>query len=271
MAYFARFALLVSFPFLLAALVIATVSLRAQQPDQRGDDNAERFAVVELFTSQGCSSCPPADKLLGVIDDSADTESLPVYVLSMHVDYWNRLGWADPYSSREFSDRQRAYAKVLGDRVYTPQMIVNGRRAFVGSQPNDAKRAIDEALATRRVKQIDVKVEPPQKESTWQVAYKAANAKANQKLIVCLAVDMAPNAIPRGENSGRELGHHGVVLAFKAIDLGESPTGKVELTLPAKHKAGASKLRAIAFVQETTSGAITSAVRTDLPTARDLK
>ena len=95
---------------------------RQTQPQVAG------FALVELFTSEGCSSCPSADQNLMRLVDEASKKKLPVYALSFHVDYWNRLGWTDPYSSKAFTDRQRTYAQVMkSDRVYTPQMIVNGK------------------------------------------------------------------------------------------------------------------------------------------------
>jgi hypothetical protein len=107
---------------------------------------APGFAVVELFTSEGCSSCPPADQVLADVSHGAG-----VYALEYHVDYWNSLGCRDPYSAAAYSDRQRAYADALGeDQVYTPQMIVNGTNAFVGSNRQRAEAAIAAGLAAQR-------------------------------------------------------------------------------------------------------------------------
>ncbi|MEQ8425874.1 MAG: DUF1223 domain-containing protein, partial [Cyclobacteriaceae bacterium] len=102
------------------------------------------FAVVELFTSQGCSSCPAADKNLS--DILASNRDQNIYGLSFHVDYWNYIGWKDPYSSKLFSARQRSYANALAANVYTPQMIVNGEEVFVGSGREKAKESISSAL-----------------------------------------------------------------------------------------------------------------------------
>src|SRR5262245_48953789 len=103
-----------------------------------GAASASGFAVVELFTSEGCSSCPPADRLL------ADLAKRPgVYALEFHVDYWNSLGWRDPYSAAAYSDRQRMY----GDDIYTPQMVVNGTNLFVGSNRARAEAAIAAGLS----------------------------------------------------------------------------------------------------------------------------
>jgi hypothetical protein len=98
------------------------------------------FAVVELFTSEGCSSCPPADRLLARIADEAAHSGQPVYALAFHVGYWDRLEWSDRFADPAFSRRQERYAAALGmPAVYTPEMIVNGRASFVGS---DERRAI---------------------------------------------------------------------------------------------------------------------------------
>ena len=106
------------------------------------------FAVVELFTSEGCSSCPPADKLLGQIDERARADGSRVFPLAFHVDYWNHLGWTDPFSSEASSNRQRDYGRALHlESIYTPQMIVNGEREFVGSNGEIAEKAVSEALS----------------------------------------------------------------------------------------------------------------------------
>src|SRR4051812_17852201 len=131
----------------LRPLVLATM-LVAAGPAIAG----ERPVVVELFTSQGCSSCPPADALLGELTRRAD-----VLPLAFHVDYWNRLGWKDPYSSAESTARQRTYARQLGLRtIYTPQMVVDGGIDVVGSERADVLKAIDAARASQRTVPIEV-------------------------------------------------------------------------------------------------------------------
>nr|MBA2527451.1 DUF1223 domain-containing protein [Pyrinomonadaceae bacterium] len=104
--------------------------------------------IVELFTSEGCSSCPPADEVLARLEQSPPVPGVEVIALSQHVDYWNRLGWADPFSSPQFSDRQKGYAQAFRQpRIYTPQMVVDGRAEFVGS---DARRAREEIAKAAR-------------------------------------------------------------------------------------------------------------------------
>jgi hypothetical protein len=109
--------------------------------------------LVELFTSEGCSSCPPADALLMELEASRRISGADVIVLSEHVDYWNRLGWADPYSSDRFSQRQEKYEIQLGESgTYTPQMVVDGRRGLVGSDRAGALRAIAAAAGQPKAK-----------------------------------------------------------------------------------------------------------------------
>src|SRR5204863_10159916 len=113
--------------------------------------------MVELFTSEGCSSCPPADKLLSWLAERQPISGVEIIPLSEHVDYWNHLGWADPYSAAAFSERQHEYSGSLGSRVYTPQMVVDGKVEFVGGDSDEALKAISDE--SRRLKAI-VRIQP---------------------------------------------------------------------------------------------------------------
>src|SRR3954462_2451752 len=107
--------------------------------------------IVELFTSEGCSSCPPADLLLNHLQQAQPVPGVQVISLSEHVDYWNQLGWTDPFSSAGFSERQKQYANIFrGDGVFTPQMVVDGKSQLVGSDSQKALRAITEAAKAQK-------------------------------------------------------------------------------------------------------------------------
>lgn len=119
------------------------------------------YARVELSTSGGCSSCPPADALLSQIHSRTKKSGQAIYTLAVHVDYWNRLGWKDPFSDAVYSKRQNDYAAGLGeDRIYTPRMIVNGRGAFVSSEAGTATKRIDTALATAPQASVAIELQP---------------------------------------------------------------------------------------------------------------
>ena len=127
---------------LLGVLTAASVP-RLSSQTMGNDGAADRPVLVELFTSEGCSSCPPADELLIRLERAQPVQGVDIIAMSEHVDYWNDLGWRDPYSSTEFTERQEDYRRAFGAPTsYTPQMIVDGRTAFVGSLENEARAAI---------------------------------------------------------------------------------------------------------------------------------
>ncbi len=168
---------------------------------------SEPVAVVELFTSEGCSSCPPADDVLAQLVNQKG-----VLALGFHVDYWNKLGWPDPFSKPEFSRRQYDYSS--DGRVYTPQMIVNGQGGFNGSDSGRAAREIKNALQQTMPATVSFSVQGN------QVSY---NAKAPGKAIVEI-LQVKPSAavqVARGENAGRTLVHKNIVVNLVTGALGE--------------------------------------------------
>ncbi|MEM6331019.1 MAG: DUF1223 domain-containing protein [Planctomycetota bacterium] len=236
---------------------------------------APGFAVVELFTSQGCSSCPPADDLLVTIAELAEKKRLPVYALSMHVDYWNSLGWADPFSAARFTQRQQAYARVAGSRrVYTPQMIVNGDAlGFTGSNRAAAGRAIRGALQGPPATRVTIDAAATDTPGAYRVSYRVANARPGDRLVACLVQDAPPQDVTRGENAGRRLSHVGVVRAMELQPLelapnaaGRAASGRLTIAAPAGTDAPAAlragtPLSIVAFVQDPRTMAIRGAAR----------
>ena len=205
------------------------------------------FAVVELFTSQGCSSCPPADQVLSSISEEAQKKGQAIYTLSFHVDYWNYLGWKDPYSDSRFSQRQRAYAQSLSTGVYTPQMVVNGEIAFVGSRKAEAQKNIQKALS--QSPRVDVQVTSVSKNGEYvELTYELGSQKLSWELQVALVEAQVSDAVKRGENRGRTLSHSHVVQEFISQPI-ESLQGQVRI--PLHNLSDESEGSLIIYVQDT--------------------
>jgi hypothetical protein len=179
---------------------------------------APRFAVIELFTSQGCSSCPPADALLTWL--SGEPGVIP---LSFHVDYWNYIGWTDPFSSADWSARQRSYARVSrAAQVYTPQAVVNGETQFVGSNERTARAEIRKALD----RPADVRVGLERKGDSILVEASPLRRPTPGPLVVLLAEFevKTETAVRRGENGGRKLRNDFVVRRLEKIGVLDGST-----------------------------------------------
>jgi len=204
-------------------------------------------AIIELFTSQGCSSCPSADKLLSELSEKEN-----VLALSFHVSYWNYLGWKDPYSSEQFTERQRTYAKKLHlNSIYTPQMIVNGTDEFVGSSRVKAEVAIKQATSTQEV-QLQM---TSNKENAIVVNYKLTGSTENEWFNIALVEKHVKNEVPRGENQGKVLEHDNVVRVFKILEAKKS--GSITITLP--EKSNMQNAMVIAYIQRQNTFEITGA------------
>ena len=168
--------------------------------------------LVELFTSEGCSSCPPADRLLSHLQQSQPIAGVEVIALSEHVDYWNQLGWTDPFSSAGLTERQRQYSAALGgDGVYTPQMIVDGKIGFIGSDSQKALRAIAEAARAPGAG-IDVRCAP----ATLAVRIETG-PEDEADVMLAIAENGLQSNVTRGENRGRLMAHAGVARSVTLI------------------------------------------------------
>src|SRR5215813_15058916 len=199
----------------LACLIFLSGSNSTVQSVNHVQNSAGSPAVlVELFTSEGCSSCPPADKLLIDLDQGGAKNGVTLITLSEHVDYWNRFGWKDPFSSVLYSQRQEEYSRALKfEDVYTPQMIVDGRNAFVGSQRQTALQAIEKAAdAPKADVQLAVEAAPGGSASVSIKIGSIPEISRGDKAEVFLAVAESGlhSKVARGENAGREITHTAV-------------------------------------------------------------
>ncbi|MDD9908364.1 MAG: DUF1223 domain-containing protein [Ahrensia sp.] len=207
-------------------------------------------AVIELFTSQGCSSCPPADKILS---DYAKQDD--VLALSWHVDYWNYLGWRDTFSDERFTDRQRRYAVSFARRgVYTPQAVVNGRNHVVGSRLADI-----EALRTAYQSSGKGLTVPLETQRIGKAVHISAKADAGDATLWIVYFDRQKQVqIERGENRGRTISYHNVVRDFSV--LGMMTDGQVDVTLPLAELKKKGFDSCAILLQETTSSGTPGAI-----------
>lgn len=248
MRYLLRFLILSLLSLLCSEHTYSTVGLPGSPPLVHSE-----LILLELFTSQGCSSCPPADQLLAKLQAEAAAGKLPVVALSYHVDYWNRLGWTDPYSDKAFSARQRTYARKLPDHsVYTPQLIVHGRSGHVGSREGEVRNAIAAARGKGRHTHIQLRKHATERGHIL-LAYQLDGAISNFVLNVAVVEASVSNDVPKGENRGRHLQHVQVVRDFQQIST-PAPTGLLRIN------PGVLKQRAngqvVVFVQDADSWAV---------------
>jgi hypothetical protein len=263
-------------PFaLLALLALAAVPRGAAGGADAPSSPAASPVLVELFTSQGCSSCPPADRLLTQLGQDKELAGR-VIPLSFHVDYWNYIGWRDPFSSADWSGRQNRYSEAfrLG-RIYTPQMVVNGRSECVGSDVDGVRQRIVEALKTPPAGQVALRLDPASGAGTVKVGVEASltrEAKGADGLKPARGLDVwvalyetnLTTAVGRGENARRTLRNDYVVRRLvKAFSLPATPgaahSGAVALALdPAWKRAD---LGVAAFLQDPVTLAVQGAAR----------
>ncbi|WP_454623882.1 DUF1223 domain-containing protein [Bradyrhizobium cenepequi] len=205
--------------------------------------HADPRAVVELFTSQGCSSCPPADKIIGELAKDPN-----VIALSMPIDYWDYLGWKDTLADSRFSARQKAYSHMRGDRdVYTPQVIVNGSAKVIGSDRAGIETAIKDT-ATEGVMSVPVTMSLSGKQINVSVAASSAPRVRHGEVWICSISKAVPISIGRGENRGREITYHNVVRnLLKVGDWNGSPGS---WTVPIENISREGVDAAVVYVQD---------------------
>jgi hypothetical protein len=219
--------------------------------------------VIELFTSEGCSSCPPADQLLATLDRTQPVPGVQLIVLSEHVDYWNSEGWADPYSSHELTGRQQHYGRLLHvEDIYTPQAVIDGRAEVVGNSAPKLEAAIQQA---RREKKIPLRLEVTRAEKGIHVSLRALESvPRGAEVYFALAEESVESKVSAGENSGHTLTHTAVVRSLtKAGKLAATVESGIALDLKMNSHWG-NHLRVIAIVSEHDGGKILGAAVTSL-------
>jgi hypothetical protein len=235
------------------------------------DNAAATPILVELFTSEGCSSCPPADALLEKMDTLQPISGTQLIVLSEHVDYWNHDGWTDPFSSASITDRQGAYVRALGLKTaFTPQFLVDGTEELQTRTNEQIVQLLQKAASAPKVpmRLASVSVDPGNPVIVrGRIESDASSEKHKADVYVAVALDHAESQVARGENSGRHLSHVAVVAELTKV--GKLEPGKsfgqdfrIKLKLPS---AGAMNLRVVAFAQESGPGKVTGAVLKSVP------
>jgi hypothetical protein len=223
--------------------------------------------LVELFTSEGCSSCPPADVVLGQLERSQAIAGARIVPLAHHVDYWDGIGWPDPFSSAQATQRQRNYAP-LGSGAYTPQAVIDGRAEMTGSRKAMVEQAIADA-AKRPHAAIAIDVAPRKNaaapaEVTVKVGALPAGSLADAEVLVALTQNAVRVAVARGENGGKTLEHTAVTRQL--VVAGVAPATGASLTASLTMPEGLSPkdLRIVAFVQERASRKVLGTATRDL-------
>jgi len=228
--------------------------------------------IVELFTSEGCSSCPAADRLLARLEQTQPVPGSQVIAIEEHVDYWNQLGWNDPFSSPQYRARQNDYAVAFhATNIFTPQMVVNGLVLFVGSDTNRAYHEIG-AAAQAETTQIELGTSPNSRDpELLDLSLRLNNTKSvklrESNVYLAVTENNLTTFVQRGENAGRTLRHSAVVRSFGVIgkvDPNGASGGQLVSTLRLPKEWKRENLRAVVFVQERESFRITGASAIDL-------
>lgn len=261
------------FSFKLVLLLIATCSFLSffvgKKPTNSGfkssknlpsqKENASKgVAVLELYTSEGCSSCPAADDILrGVVGQEN------VFPLAFHVTYWNRLGWKDSFSQKIFDERQNNYSAVFqNDRVYTPQLIVNGVEEFVGSRKNQVENALKKALATPS--RVQIELTKTVKGNLIVINYKLSGETEKSQLNFAVVESNFSTQVKRGENEGRTLKHDNVVRDFDTLDIINSKNTEGVLEVQPLKNWQLKNCSAIVFSQDKKTGQVLGAAKIGL-------
>jgi hypothetical protein len=213
------------------------------------------FALLELYTSEGCSSCPPADRLLARIQKEAGTR--PVYVLCEHVDYWDNQGWKDMFSQHGFSQRQYRYDNLLKAQVYTPQLIINGKSECLGSDERAVYSAVKNAVKTKT--NVTLNLKAIQQGKGMEISYDVNGNSPEDQLMIAVVQKHAVNKIGDGENRGRTLEHAQIVRSLFSFSISTNNKGIEQISLPDNYNAAGYEI--VGFIQDQKTNEIVDAVR----------
>jgi hypothetical protein len=253
---------------LAAFSILAGVSVRYIEanpaPRLSSNDTTRTPVLVELFTSEGCSSCPPADALLERLDRFQPVSGAELIVLSEHVDYWNDIGWKDPYSAHEYSERQSAYAAQFGlGSIYTPQMVVDGHFEVLGSDERLAIRAVE--IATK-VEKAQLRLSAIRFESNSKISLHVETGPLpssvtgkSANVFLAIADESDESHVIRGENAGRTLKH--VAVLRDLVKVGTvAGTDRFSRDVTLNFDIGNRRdLRIVGFIQEPAAGRVLGA------------
>jgi hypothetical protein len=242
-----------------AARLLLFVGVLAWAPMLAASPGSEPTPVlVELFTSEGCSDCPPADALLAELDRTQFVPGALAIVLSEHVTYWNQLGWRDPFSLDQMDARQQEYSVHFGlSSVYTPQMVVDGAEQFVGSDRNALMRAV-QSSAVRQKLQVEI-IDPRLENGKAIFSLRSPPGGRGIRWYAAIAADATRSEVARGENKGRTLHHTAVVRTLRQLKV-EGAAQEFSLPVDAVATAGANP-RLVVFAVEDRTGRVTAAAQ----------
>jgi hypothetical protein len=238
---------------LLSGFVVLCFAFNYKEKKQ--ESGSKGFALIELFSSEGCSSCPPAEAVMHKLIQKTEKESLPVYIIEFHVDYWDYLGWKDTFALPEYSKRQKKYGDLLKlNSIYTPQAIINGETEMVGSDEEQINSTIAKELQKPSSVTVECKahkINNSQIELTYTVNGNISGCELN---IAVVESDLT-SYIKKGENARKTLTHDNVARVFKTIEL-ESSTGRLAIDIP---HVNTSNSKLICYVQKKESMGIIGA------------
>lgn len=229
-----------------------------EQKEQEKFLEGNSFVVLELFTSEGCNSCPPAEELFARL--AQDYKNKAVYLLNYHVDYFDKLGWKDAFGSSENTNRQHRYSSWLLSQVYTPQLVVNGSSEFIGSNEKQIRNAISgqqNALST-----ATLTLSAAQTVESVKAKYEVTNVLQGDELQLALVQKNGSTNILRGENEGLNFSHVQIVRKIVRVSLKDQTSGTIELNIP--KTAMGQQLEIIGLVQNSKSGKILAANAVEL-------